>query len=191
MSRMKISPAVGVVRCLEHEGHGLRDGHEVADDALVRHGHRPTLRDLLLEERDHAAVAPSTLPKRTATKSVSDWRFIICTTISHSRLEAPMMLVGFTALSVEMRTNFFTPKRGRRLRHLVGPLHVVLDGFVWAVLHEGHMLVGRRVEDDLRMVLLHDGVDPVRVPNGADEGHQVELGCFRFSSCWISYALFS
>ena len=37
------------------------------------------------------------------------------------------------------------------------------------------MLVGRRVEDDLRMVLLHDGVDPVRVPNGADEGHQVEL----------------
>ena len=55
-------------------------------------------------------LLPSTLPKRTATKSVLGLRrFIICTTISHRRLEAPMMLVGFTALSVEISTNFFTP----------------------------------------------------------------------------------
>ena len=55
-------------------------------------------------------LLPSTLPKRTATKSVSvDFRFIICTTISQSRLLAPMMLVGLTALSVEISTNFFTP----------------------------------------------------------------------------------
>ena len=55
-------------------------------------------------------LLPSTFPKRTATKSVSlHWRFIICTTISQRRLEAPMMLVGLTALSVEIRTNFLTP----------------------------------------------------------------------------------
>ena len=36
-------------------------------------------------------------------------RSMACTTISHSRLLAPMMLVGFTALSVEISTNFFTP----------------------------------------------------------------------------------
>ena len=54
-------------------------------------------------------LLPSTFPNRTATKSVFDLAFIICTTISHRRLEAPMMLVGFTALSVEISTNFFTP----------------------------------------------------------------------------------
>ena len=54
-------------------------------------------------------LLPRTLPKRTATNSVLDSRFIICTTISHRRLDAPMMLVGFTALSVEICTNRLTP----------------------------------------------------------------------------------
>ncbi len=55
-------------------------------------------------------VEPSTLPKRTATKRVrpppSPWQ-----SSSASRLLAPMTLVGFTALSVEMSTNFSTPWR--------------------------------------------------------------------------------
>lgn len=54
-------------------------------------------------------LLPRTLPNRTATNSVSLRRSIICTTISHRRLEAPMMLVGFTALSVEISTKRFTP----------------------------------------------------------------------------------
>ena len=54
-------------------------------------------------------LLPSTLPNRTATNSVLEWRFIICTTISHILLEAPMMLVGLTALSVEIRTNRSVP----------------------------------------------------------------------------------
>lgn len=56
-------------------------------------------------------LLPRTLPNRTATNSVSLRRFIICTTISHRRLDAPMMLVGFTALSVEISTKRFTPCR--------------------------------------------------------------------------------
>ncbi|MND02716.1 hypothetical protein D3C83_221980 [compost metagenome] len=52
---------------------------------------------------------PNTLPKRTISKRVcvpacSDWH-----TISARRLVAPITLVGLTALSVEMSTNFFTP----------------------------------------------------------------------------------
>jgi hypothetical protein len=39
-----------------------------------------------------------------ALPACSDWH-----TISASRLVAPITLVGFTALSVEMNTNFFTP----------------------------------------------------------------------------------
>ena len=53
-------------------------------------------------------LLPSTFPKRTATKSVSVCLFIICITISHRRLDAPMILVGLTALSVDISTNFFT-----------------------------------------------------------------------------------
>ena len=54
-------------------------------------------------------LLPSTFPNRTATKSVFDLAFIICTTISHIRLDAPMMLVGFTALSVEISTKRLVP----------------------------------------------------------------------------------
>ena len=49
---------------------------------------------------------PSTLPKRTATKrGVGACRCKTWQAISARRLLAPMTLVGFTALSVEIRTN--------------------------------------------------------------------------------------
>jgi hypothetical protein len=53
---------------------------------------------------------PSTLPKRTISKRVllPAWR--AWHTISARRLVAPITLVGFTALSVETNTNFFTPQ---------------------------------------------------------------------------------
>ena len=54
-------------------------------------------------------LLPNTFPKRTATKSVPDRPFIIWITISHIRLDAPIILVGFTALSVEISTNRFAP----------------------------------------------------------------------------------
>ena len=55
-------------------------------------------------------MEPRTLPKRTATKSVFGYfRFIIWTIISQIRFVAPMTFVGFTALSVEIRTKRFTP----------------------------------------------------------------------------------
>ncbi len=52
---------------------------------------------------------PSTLPKRTEMKRVPLGRCIAWQTISASRLLAPMTLVGFTALSVEIITNLSTP----------------------------------------------------------------------------------
>ena len=63
-------------------------------------------------------VEPSTLPKRTVTQRMpppaaracmsSAWQYI-----SASRLEAPMTLVGFTALSVEMNTIASVPTAPR------------------------------------------------------------------------------
>ena len=55
-------------------------------------------------------LEPSTLPNLTAANSVllPDCA-IICTISSQQRLVAPMTLVGLTALSVEIMTNFSTP----------------------------------------------------------------------------------
>ena len=52
---------------------------------------------------------PSTLPKRTAENTVLDVRAYSCTTISPMRFVAPMTLVGFTALSVEMKMKRAAP----------------------------------------------------------------------------------
>ena len=57
-------------------------------------------------------VLPSTLPNRTVTYRIPSAvavRSSACTYISASRLLAPMMLEGFTALSVEMNTICIAP----------------------------------------------------------------------------------
>ena len=72
----------------------------------------PPVGDLLLEQGHHAAVAAQDVAEPHRHKfRFGLRRFIICTTISHRRLDAPMMLVGFTALSVEISTKRFTPCR--------------------------------------------------------------------------------
>ena len=168
--------ALRVVRRLKHQGDGLRDGHEVADDPLVGDGHRTALRDLLLEERDDGAVGAEDVT------------------------EADRDEVGLRVLPVHHLDDHLTdPLRGthdvRRVHGLIGgdqdeALHagvgcgtgglegahdVVLDRFVRAHLHERYVLMRRRMEDHVRLILLHHAADAVRVPAGADERHEVQL----------------
>ena len=58
---------------------------------------------------------------------------------------------------------------------LIGADGIVLDGLTGAVLHEGDVLVGRGVVDDLGMILLKDLKDTPAVADGADEGHKVQI----------------
>ena len=58
---------------------------------------------------------------------------------------------------------------------LIGADGVVLDGFAGAVLHEGDMLVGCGVIDDLRMVLLEHLEHTPAVADGADQHHEVQI----------------
>ena len=58
---------------------------------------------------------------------------------------------------------------------LIGAEGVVLDGLTGAVLHEGDMLMGRSVIDDLRPVFGEHLEHPSAVADGADEGHEVEV----------------
>ena len=80
-----------------------------------------------------------------------------------------MMLEGFTALSVEISTNIFTPKRFDRLGHVPGAHHVVQHRLARVVLHERHMLVGGGVEDDLRPVPLEELLHHVAVADVGDD----------------------
>ena len=168
--------ALRVVRRLEHQGDGLRDGHEVADDTLIGDGHRPPLRDLLLEERDDGTVGAEDVT------------------------EADRDEVGLRVLPVHHLDDHLTDTlRGthdvRRVHSLIRgdqdeALHpgvrcgtgglqsahdVVLDRFVRAHLHERYVLMCSRMEDHVRLILLHHTADTVRVPAGADEGHEVQL----------------
>ena len=168
--------ALRVVRRLKHQRDGLRDGHEVADDTLVGDGHRTALCDLLLEERDDGAVGAEDVT------------------------EADRDEVGLRVLPVHHLDDHLTDTlRGthdvRRVHGLIrgdqdealhagfsrgtgglqGAHDVVLDRFVRAYLHERYVLMCSRMEDHVRLVLLHHTADTVGVPAGADEGHEVQL----------------
>jgi hypothetical protein len=75
----------------------------------MRHRHRATLRNLLLEFRDHAARAAQHIAKshrlelRASRGLLQAWH-----PIPSSRLLAPITLVGLTALSVEINTKRLT-----------------------------------------------------------------------------------
>ena len=55
---------------------------------------------------------------------------------------------------------------------------VVLDGLAGAVLHQGDMLMGCGVIDDLRTVIVADLEDPAAVPHGTDQYDNVQIRVF-------------
>ena len=72
-------------------------------------------------------LEPKTLPNLTATNVVSGYCLsIIWMTISQIRFVAPMMFVGLTALSVEIRTNFLTPASAAAFAVLYVPITLFL-----------------------------------------------------------------
>src|SRR5690606_24503342 len=68
-------------------------------------------------------LEPSTFPKRVVINRVLQllWFCNDCTYISAALLEAPITLVGFTALSVETITNFWTSYFTERFARLMVP----------------------------------------------------------------------
>ena len=57
---------------------------------------------------------------------------------------------------------------------LIGADGVVLDGLAGTVLHEGHVLMSRRMIDDLGAIGIEHLEDPSTVPNGPDESGQLQ-----------------
>ena len=65
-----------------------------------------------------------------------------------------------------------------RCGHVIGAQNIVLHRLVGTVLHQGHMLVSRRVADDLRPVEPEDLFHPLFIPDRADEGYQIQIRIF-------------
>ena len=63
-----------------------------------------------------------------------------------------------------------------RVGGLVGADGIVFDGLAGAVLHERHVLVGRCVVDDVRLVLFEDLEHLPGVAHGTDQRDEIELG---------------
>ena len=164
-----------VVRCLEHQGYGFGDRHEVADDPFICDGHRPAFCDLLLEERDHAAVAAQHVSEPDGHEvgvglAVHHLHYHLAQTLGRAHdIGRVHGLVG------RDKDEFFNPGCCRSLRYFIGSFNVVFDRLVRAVLHERHMFMRGGVEDDIRMIFLHDALHASCVAHGSDQRHQVEL----------------
>ena len=94
---------------------------------------------------------------------------------SASRFDAPITLVGFTALSVEIRMKRSTPYSSAACAMQPRAAHVVLDRLARVLLHERHVFVRGGMEDDLGPVLAHDLCEPRRIGHIADDRIQAEL----------------
>ena len=91
---------------LDDELGGLGDGHEIARDVGMGDRDRAARLICLRKRRTTEPELSRTLPKRTMVNTVvtPGSAASACRTSSARRLLAPMMLVGRTALSVEMST---------------------------------------------------------------------------------------
>ena len=198
--------ALGVGASLHHQAHRLRDGHEIADDVRMGHGHGAALLNLAAEQGDDGAVGTQDVSEADRHKLGPD--------ILEDGAGAVLIGVFEAHVGKELR-NFRGPARldhgveglddhlAQALAgaHDVGGVHglirgdqhealaavdhggvggfigadgVVLDGFAGAVLHKGHVLMGRGVIDDLGPVGIEDLENSPAVPHGADQRHQVQ-----------------
>ena len=167
--------ALGIVSRLKHQTHRLGDGHEIPDDVGMGDGHGAAGLDLLLKERNDAAVAAQDIPEAHR----HEFRFGLPVHHLHHHLAQALGrahdvggvdgLVGgylHEPLDAVLRGGF---------RQLVGADDVVLDGLVGAFLHQRDVLVCRSVEHKLRPVGFHHMVQPDGITDRANDNLQIQL----------------
>ena len=121
---------------------------------------------------------PSTLPKRTAANRVAERGAVrLARPARPGALEPPITVLGSTALSVEIRHEALHAVPLGEVGEHLGAERVVGDGLERVELHHRHVLVGRRVEDDLRALGLEHAAPSRRRPcsrrSRAREGRHV------------------
>ena len=62
----------------------------------------------------------------------------------------------------------------RKERDIEGARHIVLDSLHGTAFHQGHMLMGRRVEHHVGLVFFEDSVHALVIAHACNERHQVQ-----------------
>jgi hypothetical protein len=121
---------------------------------------------------------PMTLPSRTAF--IRHCGLLSAVTVnSASRLDAPMMLCGFTALSVDTKTNDEAPCCERRPRQRVCAERIIANCGQRVVFQEGNVLEGRRMIHHPRAKAGEHAVQQFGVRHAAQDGFVRDLVCAR------------
>jgi len=145
-------------RRLEDEAHRLGDGHEVADDLLVRHCDGNARLDLLHEEGKHASPAAEHV-----AEAHRDDLGLFARHRARQELDHPLggshHIGGIDRLVGGDDDHLLGVMLPRTPQQCIGAKDVVGDRLLRVELLQRHMLVGRCMEDQLRPVGLDDPVE--------------------------------
>ena len=161
----------------EHQLAGLRDGHEVPDDSLVRYGYRAALLDLFLEERNYGACTSKYVAESCG--AVFHLAVRVCTCALHQHLAHALGSThdvgGVHRLVGADHHEAFGVVLFAAFDYVFAAEHVVLYGFYAVVLHKRHMLVGCSVDYYLRFMSFEDSFECLDVRDGADFNLEVQV----------------
>ena len=167
--------AAGIRARLKNELHSLGDGHEIADDAIVRDRDGAAAADLLAKKRDNAAG-------RTEDVAEAHGDILRCRAVVHhlhdhlaQALGRAHDVRGVDGLVRRDEDKALRAEAIRRLRDVVRAEDVILDRLKRRRLHERHVLMRRRVAHEIRPVTVKDLHDALTVAHGADEHDQIQL----------------
>ncbi len=178
--------AVGHGAGLDHEPGRFGDRHEVAGHIRVRDGDGSSLLNLVLEEGDHAAVgaediaeADGGIARRVRFRgegadTVGGVGEALDHELAHA-LRGAHDVGGVDGLVRGDQDEPLDTVGGGGQRGLVGAEDVVLDGFLRIVLHQGHVLVGGGVEDDVGVVAREGGGQLLLVADAPDDHREGDL----------------
>ena len=152
---------------------GLRDRHEVADDALVCDGDGAAVGDLALEQRDDGAVAPQHVAEAGGAEAGHPAAAALDQHLAHA-LGGAHDVGGVDRLVRADQDEALDAVLLAQLHQVESAEHVVADGFAHVALHERHVLVGRRVQHDIRRVVPEDLLDPGPVADIRDLDPEVQ-----------------
>ncbi len=141
----------------------------------MRHRHRPAAFNLLFKQRDHAAVTAEYIPEAHGYEL--RLRAIVVRLDDH--LAYPLCrahdVCRIDCLVRRDHHKTFDMMPVRRLDHLPGAKHIVFYRLIGAVLHKGHMLVRRRMVDNVRLIHGKNIVNTLRVTHRRNQYLQGEV----------------
>lgn len=167
--------APGQGASLDDQAGRFGDRHEIARDLRVGDRHLALLLDLLPEKRDHRAARTKDIAKahgREGGQGVEPAQ-VLDGELGHA-LGRTHDIGRIDSLVGRDQDKTADIVAGGGDRRVIGAEDVVLDRLAGAVFHQGHMLVGGRMEDDRRLVLLHHGFETHDIPDRTDQDLEVE-----------------